>query len=59
MKKYKVNIIWEAEIELNLNADNPQEDYCLYSWEDLFNAMKDAGIHEDVSFIRAEGEKED
>ena len=58
MKKYKVNIIWEAEIELNLNADNPQEDYCLYSWEDLFNAMKDSGIHEDVSFIRAE-EKED
>ena len=54
MKKYKVNIIWEAEIELNLNADNPQEDYCLYSWEDLFNAMKDAGIHEDVSMEKIE-----
>ena len=59
MARYKLNIIWEAEIELNLNADNPQEDYRLYSWENLFNAMKDAGIHEDVSFIRVEEEKED
>ena len=54
MKRYKVNIVWEAEIELNLNADNPQEDYRLYSWEDLFNAMKDAGIHEDVSMEEIE-----
>ena len=59
MKKYKVNIVWEAEIELNLNADNPQGDYQSYSWEDLFNAMKDAGIYEDVSFTRVEEEKED
>ena len=54
MARYKLNIIWEAEIELNLNADNPQEDYRLYSWEDLFNAMKDAGIHEDVSIEEIE-----
>ena len=54
MARYKLNIIWEAEIELNLNADNPLEDYRLYSWEDLFNAMKDAGIHEDVSMEEIE-----
>ena len=54
MKRYKVNIVWEAEIELNLNADNPQEDQRRYSWEDLFNAIKDAGIYEEVSMKEIE-----
>lgn len=54
MARYKLNIIWEAEIELNLSADTPRVDYWKYSWEDLFNAMKDAGIHEDVNYTRIE-----
>lgn len=48
MARYKLNVVWEAEIELDLNTDDPQKDYQSYSWDELFNEMKNAGIHENV-----------
>ena len=50
MKKYKVNIVWEAEIEMELDENDPMEDFYMHhNWDEIFQAMREAGIYEDES----------
>ena len=50
MKKYKVSIVWEAEIEMELDENDPMEDYYMArGWDEIYRAMREAGIHEEVS----------
>ena len=50
MKKYKINVIWEAEIEMELDETDPEDDYYMaHGWDEIYHAMQEAGIHEEVS----------
>lgn len=55
MKKYKINVVWEAEIEMELDETDPEDDYYMArGWDEIYSAMREAGIHEDVSIKEAE-----
>lgn len=55
MKKYKINVVWEAEIEMELDETDPEDDYYMArGWDEIYQAMLEAGIHEEVSFKEVE-----